>query len=96
MRTLPLLGNLLKLLENVIPSNFIPKITGGHLCSHNDRTLLSLLAMFGGLANSRFHNDGKYEYKNSRISTSSLTELTKDQYQIYSVNETEKIQSNQT
>ena len=32
----------------------------------------------------------KYEYENSRKLLSSLTQLIKDQYQIYSVNETEQ------
>ena len=32
----------------------------------------------------------KYEYENSRKLSSSLTQLIKDQYQIYSVNETEQ------
>ena len=45
---------------------------------------------FGGLAISMFHNDAKYENENSRKLTSSLTQLIKDQYQIYSVNKTEQ------
>ena len=32
----------------------------------------------------------KYEYENSRKLSSSLTQLIKDQYQIYSANETEQ------
>ena len=32
----------------------------------------------------------KYEYENSRKLSASLTQLIKDQYQIYSVNETEQ------
>ena len=45
---------------------------------------------FGGLAIPLFHNDAKYEYENSRKLTSSLTQLIKGQYQIYSVNETKQ------
>ena len=45
---------------------------------------------FGGLAIPLFHNDAKYEYENSRKLTSSLTQLNKDQDQIYSVNEREQ------
>ena len=33
MRTIPLLGELLKPLEEVIRFNFIPAVTGKHLCS---------------------------------------------------------------
>ena len=88
--TIPSLGELLKPLEDVICFNFIPAISGGHLYSDNNRILLSLSVKFGGLAISLFHNDAKYENENSRKLTSSLTQLIKDQYQIYSVNKTEQ------
>ena len=60
MRTIPSLGELLKPLEDVIRFNFIPPITGGHLCSDNDRILLSLPMRSGGLAIPLFHYDAKY------------------------------------
>ena len=82
MSTIPSLGKLLKPLEDVIRFNFIPAITGGHLCSDNDRILLSFPVRFGGLAIPLFHNDMKYEYESSRKLTSSLTHTIKDQYQI--------------
>ena len=84
------MGDLLKLLEVVICFNFVLTITGRHLCSDNNRILLSLPVRFGGLAIPLFHNDAKYEYGNSRKLTSPLTQLIKDQYQIYSVNEMEQ------
>ena len=37
MRTIPLLGEFLKPLEDVIRLKSIPAITGGHLCSDNER-----------------------------------------------------------
>ena len=79
MCTIPSLGELLKPLEDVIRFNFIPAITGGHLCSDNDRILLSLPMKSGVLAIPPFHNDAKYENENSRKLTSSLTHLIKDQ-----------------
>ena len=36
-------------IEDVIWFNLIPAITGGHLCSENDRILLALARRFGGL-----------------------------------------------
>ena len=66
MRTVPSLGELLKPLEDTIRFNFIPAITGAHLCSDNDRILLLLPVRFAGLAIPLFHNDAKYEYENSR------------------------------
>ena len=78
MRTTPFLGELLKPLEDVIHFNFIPAINGGHLCSDNDRILLSLPVRFGGLAIPLFYNDAKYEYENSRKLTSPLTQSIKN------------------
>ena len=90
MRIIPSLGELLKSLEYVIRFNFIPAITSGHLCSDNDHILLPLSVRFGELTIPLFHNDAKYEYENSKKLTLSLTQLIKDQYQIYSVNKSEK------
>ena len=90
MHTIPSLGELLKPLEGCIRFNFIPAITGEHLCSDNDRILLSLPVRFGGITIPLFHNDAKYEYENSRKLTSSITQSIKNQYQIYSDNKTEQ------
>ena len=90
MRTIPSLGELVKPLEDVIRFNFIPAITGRHLCSDNNRLLLSLPMRFGRLAIPLHQNNAKYKYENSRKLISSLTQLIKDQYQIYSVNKTKQ------
>ena len=91
MRKIPSLGELLKPLEDVIRFKFVAAITSGHQCSDNDSILLFLPVRFGGLAIPMFHNDARYEYENSRKLTSLLTQLIKDQHQIYSVNETEQM-----
>ena len=54
-RVIPSLGELLKSSEYVTRFNFVPTITGGDLCSDNDRILLSLPVRFGGLAIPQFH-----------------------------------------
>ena len=82
MCKIPSLGELLKPLEDVIHFNFIPAITSRHLCSDNDRILLSLLVGFSELAIPLFHNDATYEYENSRKLTPLLTQSIKNQYQI--------------
>ena len=87
MRTIPSLGESLKPLEEVIRFYFIPAITGGHLCSDNERLLTSLPIRFGGLDIPCFHNEAIYEYENSRKLTSSLSELIKEQNQIYTIDE---------
>ena len=89
VRKIPSLGESLKPLEDVIRFHFIPAITGGHLCSDNERLLLSLPLRFGGLAIPLFHKDAQYEYENSRKLTSSLAKLIKEQNQMYIVNELE-------
>ena len=66
-------------LEEVIRFKFIPSITGGHICSNDERVLLLLPARFGGI-----------EFENSRKLTSSLTDLIKDQSVLYSVNDIEQ------
>ena len=94
MRTILSLGNLVKLIyahdtifgkfsktDDVILFNFIPAITGGYLCSDNDRILLSLPVRFSRLAILLFHNDAKYEYETQE--TKDQNQI-KDQYQIYS------------
>lgn len=50
MRTIPELVELLKLLEDIIHFKFIASITGGHICSDNERKLLSLPARYGDVA----------------------------------------------
>ena len=86
---IPSLEDLLKTLADLIRFNFIPTITDGYLCSNNDRILLSFSVRFSGLAIPLLHNDAKHEYENTTNLTLPLKELIKDQYQIYSVKETE-------
>ena len=50
MRTIPELVELLKLLEDIIHFKFIASITGGHICSDNERKVLSLPARYGDVA----------------------------------------------
>ena len=85
-----IVSTLIKTIRGCYLFQFIPAITGRHLCSDNDPIRLSLPVRFGGLAIPLFHNDAKYEYEKSRKLRSSLTQLIRDQYQIYSVYETEE------
>ena len=50
--------------------------------------LVSFPMRFGELTIQLFHNNGKYEYENSRKLASS-TQLIKDLYQVYSVSESQ-------
>ena len=87
-RTYFLLASIRRVVTTI--RRYYPAITGGHLCLENECILLSLPVRFGGLAIPLFYNDVKYKYEISRKLAFSLTQSIKNQYQIYSVNETEQ------
>ena len=87
MRTIPEIDQFLKPIENTIRNEFIPALTGGDICSDNDRQLLSLPARYGGLGIPIFFPCAQYEYNNSRKLTSSLSQLIIDQNTTYTVDE---------
>ena len=66
MRVIPNLCNLLTLLDEVLDTEFIPALTDGHICSKEERLLLSLPSKQGGLALPIFSVRAKSEYENSR------------------------------
>ena len=53
-------------LEEVIRFKFIPYVSGGHICSNDERVLLSLPTRFGGLGIPLFHVNAVIEFENSR------------------------------
>ena len=73
-------------LEDIIRFKFIPSITGGQICSNDERVLLLLWTRFGGLGISLFHENAGTESENSRKLTSKLTNLIKGQSILYSMN----------
>ena len=90
MTTIPCIKDYLIPLEEVIRFKCIPSITGGHICSNDERVLLSLPTRFDGLGIPLFHENAGIEFENSRKLTSSLTDLIKDQSVLYSVNRIEQ------
>ena len=66
-------------LEEIIRFKFIPSITGRHICSNNERVLISLLTRFGGLRIPQLQENTGIKFENSRELKSSLTDLIKDQ-----------------
>ena len=62
MRVIPNLCNLLTPLDEVLETEFIPALTDEHICSKEERLLLSITAKQGGLA---------AKYVNSKSITSS-------------------------
>ena len=64
MRTIPGISQFLYPLEETVRSKFIPAISGGHLCSNNERQLLSLPTRYGGLAIPLFYELAETEFEN--------------------------------
>ena len=72
-------------IEEVIRLKFIPAITGGCICSDNERKLLALPIKLGGLSLLKYNETQNIEYRNSRKITKELTEniiLQNKQFQI--------------
>ena len=61
-------------LDVIVDNVFIPAITDDHICSANERLLLSLLAKKGGLAIPIFSAVSDIEFANSRAATEQLIE----------------------
>ena len=64
MKTIPGISQFLYPLEETVRSKFIPAISGGHLCSNNERQLLSLPTRYGGLAIPIFYELAETEFEN--------------------------------
>jgi hypothetical protein len=58
---------------------FIPAIIEGHVCSTDERLLLSLPVKKGGLAIPIFSNIAEFEFANSRLATQQLVINIKNQ-----------------
>ena len=61
-------------LDAVVDNVFIPVITDGHLCTTDERLLLSLPVKKGGLAIPIFSTMADFEFANSRAATEQLVE----------------------
>ena len=85
----------LQRLDEVIDTMFIPSITDGHVCSKEERILLSPPAKKGGLAIPIFSNIADQEFNFSNQMTEALVKNIKDQLRDKQVDRTEQ-KSNQT
>ena len=83
IRTFENLSEHLKPLDDVITSEFIPAITEGHICSEDERVLLSLPVKLGGLAIPIFSKTSDDEFENSKYACKQLTNNIKQQKQSY-------------
>ena len=66
---------LLLLLERTVRNNFIPAVTGGHICSDKEIVLFSLPTRHGGLVISILHETAETKFMNSSKITSQLAAL---------------------
>lgn len=79
IRTFPEVQLHIAAFDKVIDSVFIPAFTDGHICSSDERLLLSLPARMGGLALPIFADTAPEEYQNSILVTAQLVDNIKQQ-----------------
>ena len=73
LRTIPNIRHWLLPLERTSWNQFIPAVTGCHICSDKERVLTSLPTRYGGLAIPIIHETAEIEFMNSSKITSELT-----------------------
>jgi hypothetical protein len=79
IRTMPSIKQHFSKLDDIVDNVFIPAITEGHVCSTDERLLLSLPLKKGGLAIPIFSNVAEFEFANSRLATQQLVINIKNQ-----------------
>ena len=72
MRTIPGISRKLQKLDDLIDEKFLPNISDGHICTKNERLLISLPVKLGGLGIPVFSDMAEDEYRNSREATKEL------------------------
>ena len=65
MRTIPAIGKLLRKVDEVIPTEFIPAITDENFVTENGRKLLSLAPQLGGLGIPKFEELYEIEFRHN-------------------------------
>ena len=79
IRVLPNIDHLLSKLDQIIDTKFIPAITDGHICTTEERLLLSMPIKRGGLSIPIFGKSCKNEYTNSRLACDQFIQNIKAQ-----------------
>ena len=79
MRTIPNIAHLLKKVDDIILTEFIPSITNGIIINELEQHLLSLPTKYGGLGIPIFSKTSQIEYENSLIITEHLRNNIVDQ-----------------
>ena len=75
IRTMSNIKHHLTQLDSFVDNVFIPSITDGHICTADERLLLSLPVKRGGLGIPIFSAVADHEFANSRIATEQLVEM---------------------
>ena len=79
MRTIPNIAHLLKKVDDIILTEFIPSITNGIIINELEQHLLSLPTKYGGLGIPIFSKTSQIEYENSLLITEHLRNNIVDQ-----------------
>ena len=94
MRTVPDIGQMMSLIDDIIRTDFIPAICEGVVINDYERLLVSLPVRFGGLAIPIFADTCYEEYENSKLVTEKLkNRIVNQQYKNEKNDEVLKIKS---
>ena len=86
IRTIPNIKQHLLQVDEVVLTKFIPAMTEGHICTPDERLLLSLPVKKGGLAIPIFAEIADFEYENSQSATHQLVRNIKYRDLLHSLN----------
>ena len=91
-------NNLLKSVDDIIDTQFIPAITDGHYCSPDERLLLALPVKMGGLGIPILSQISKLQNKNSINHSAALPQkiIHQDMYSRINLKEQNNIRNNIT
>ena len=98
IRVIPDISDLLKYVDDIIDTQFIPAITDGHYCSPDERLLLALPVKMGGLGIPILSQISKIENKNSINYSEALSKkiIHQDMYSRINLKEQNNIRNNIT
>ena len=77
MCTTPNTINMMRIIDDLLTTEFIPATTGGITCSIAEKKLLALLPTIGGLGILIFNKISDLEYENSKLLTEMLYKKNK-------------------
>ena len=87
IRTIPNISEVLKPFDEKVNRGLIPALTEGHVCTPEERTLLSLPVRLGGMGIPVFSELCEREFRNSTMATEQLRERIRNQVREYNIDQ---------